>query len=198
MDELLAAAGRKPSSLRRSMMTGTRFGSDEAKLKRRLADAGEEEGALRAHGVLVGTANQFAEQLGRLEEAGLQRVMLQWLDLDDIRQRYRDEWAQFFERYDILLCPVASTVPFPHDQAPREERHYRINGEDRPLGEYIMWPGLIGLAYLPSTSTPLGPAENGLPVGVQVVGPHLSDRRTIHFAGLMREVIGGYERPPGY
>ena len=123
---------------------------------------------------------------------------IEWLDLDDIRQRYRDEWAQFFERYDVLLCPVASTVPFPHDQGPREERHYRINGEDRPLAEYIMWPGLIGLSYLPSTSTPLGPSDNGLPVGVQVVGPHLSDRRTIDFAGKLQTVIGGYQRPPGY
>jgi amidase len=123
---------------------------------------------------------------------------IEWLDLDDIRQRYRDEWAEFFERYDVLLCPVCSTAPFPHDQGPREQRHYRINGEDRPYYEYIAWPGLIGLALLPSTSTPLGPASNGLPVGVQVVGPHLSDRRTIEFAGKLTEIIGGFQRPPGY
>jgi amidase len=165
--------------------------------------------ALRGAGIEVDTkarppfgfkdAFELYLKLLRLPMSGDQAMShIEWMDLDDIRQRYRDEWAQFFERFDILLCPVASTVPFPHDQGPREERHYRINGEDRELLEYIMWPGLIGMAYLPSTSTPLGPAENGLPVGVQVVGPHLSDRRTIEFAGRLGEVVGGYERPPGY
>ncbi len=122
----------------------------------------------------------------------------EWLALDDRRQGLRDAWDAFFNDYDVLLCPVCSTIPFPHDQGPRDQRHYRVNGEVRPQSDYIAWPGLIGVAYLPSTSTPLGPASNGLPVGVQVVGPHLSDRRTIEFSRLLTEVIGGFQRPPGY
>jgi amidase len=121
-----------------------------------------------------------------------------WLRLDDERQRLRDEWARFFESYDFLLCPVCSTPPFKHDQRPREEREYVINGERRPLGDYISWPGLIGMAYLPSTSTPLGPNSQGLPVGIQVVGPYLSDRRTIDFSRRLTQLIGGFQRPPGY
>ena len=39
---------------------------------------------LRQRGLIVGTAPQMVDQLGKLEEVGLQRVMLQWLDLDDI------------------------------------------------------------------------------------------------------------------
>ena len=121
-----------------------------------------------------------------------------WMALDDDRQRYRDLWAEFFQRFDILLCPVASTPPFPHDQRPRPERKYLIDGRERPYSDYIAWPGLIGLSYLPSTSTPLGLNEAGLPVGVQVVGPHLSDRRTIDFSRRLQEVIGGFQRPPGF
>jgi alkanesulfonate monooxygenase SsuD/methylene tetrahydromethanopterin reductase-like flavin-dependent oxidoreductase (luciferase family) len=39
---------------------------------------------LRARGLIVGTAAAVVDQLGRLAEAGVQRVMLQWLDLDDV------------------------------------------------------------------------------------------------------------------
>ena len=37
-----------------------------------------------------------------------------------------------------------------------------------------------------------------VPVGMQVVAPHLEDRTAIHFARLIEEVIGGFEAPPGY
>jgi alkanesulfonate monooxygenase SsuD/methylene tetrahydromethanopterin reductase-like flavin-dependent oxidoreductase (luciferase family) len=39
---------------------------------------------LRRHGVIVGTPAEFTEQLASLEQAGVQCVMLQWLDLDDL------------------------------------------------------------------------------------------------------------------
>jgi alkanesulfonate monooxygenase SsuD/methylene tetrahydromethanopterin reductase-like flavin-dependent oxidoreductase (luciferase family) len=39
---------------------------------------------LKTLGVVVGTANEVVEQLGELAAAGVQRVMLQWLDLDDL------------------------------------------------------------------------------------------------------------------
>lgn len=54
------------------------------------------------------------------------------------------------------------------------------------------------MAYLPSTVAPIGLAANGLPVGVQIVGPYLEDYTTIDFAGRLADVIGGYQPPPGY
>jgi len=44
---------------------------------------------------------------------------------------------------------------------------------------------------------PAGRTREGLPVGVQIVGPYLEDRTTIDFARRLAEVIGGYEPPPG-
>ena len=82
LDGLLEAAGRKPSDVRRSMMVGTVFGRDQAQLSARLGQRSADE--LRARGVLVGTPSEFVDQLGALAGAGLQRVMIQWLDLDDI------------------------------------------------------------------------------------------------------------------
>ena len=54
------------------------------------------------------------------------------------------------------------------------------------------------MAYLPATVAPVGRARDGLPVGVQIVGPYLEDRTPVDFAGRLAAVIGGYEPPPGY
>jgi F420-dependent oxidoreductase-like protein len=82
LDELLAAAGRPKTDVRRSMMTGLRFGRDQAALNSKLGTRTVAE--LRERGLIVGTPAQVVDQLGELAQAGVQRVMLQWLDLDDL------------------------------------------------------------------------------------------------------------------
>jgi F420-dependent oxidoreductase-like protein len=87
LDELTEAAGRPPSTVRRSMMTGCVFGRDESDLKQKVAarTGGKRDvKQLREHGVVAGTAPEIVQQLGRLAETGLHRIMLQWLDLDDL------------------------------------------------------------------------------------------------------------------
>lgn len=83
LDALLEAEGRDPDTVRRSMMTGLIFGRDEAELRRKLEGRPSVED-LRARGVLVGTPAQVREQAEALAEAGVQRLMMQWLDLDDL------------------------------------------------------------------------------------------------------------------
>jgi amidase len=122
----------------------------------------------------------------------------EWHALDTRRQAFRDQWSAFFERYDVLLCAATAMQPFPHQQGPREERKFVINGEDRPYTDYIAWTGMTGVSLLPSTATPLGLTRDGLPAGVQVVGPHLSDRRTIEFSAQIGRLVGGFQAPPGY
>jgi alkanesulfonate monooxygenase SsuD/methylene tetrahydromethanopterin reductase-like flavin-dependent oxidoreductase (luciferase family) len=84
LTEMLAAAGRNPETVRRSMMTGCVFGRDEAALKEKLFARGRTVEQLQARGVVAGSPAQVRESLRALEEAGLQRIMLQWLDLDDL------------------------------------------------------------------------------------------------------------------
>lgn len=84
LTELLITAGRKPVSVRRSMMTGCIFGKDEFALKEKLAARNRTVDELHARGLVAGSPLQVQEQLHTLEEAGVQRVMLQWLDLDDL------------------------------------------------------------------------------------------------------------------
>jgi hypothetical protein len=66
------------------MMTGCAFGKDEAALKQNIAEFGRNLEELQQVGVVAGSLSQVKEQLAALEEAGVQRVMLQWLSLDDL------------------------------------------------------------------------------------------------------------------
>jgi F420-dependent oxidoreductase-like protein len=80
LDRLLDAQGRARNAVRRTLMTRIIFGRDDAEAAR---IAGDVEAA-RADGVIVGTANHVVEELGKRAEAGAQRVMSHWLELDDI------------------------------------------------------------------------------------------------------------------
>jgi F420-dependent oxidoreductase-like protein len=83
LDNLLRAEGRQPQEVRRSLMTGLVFGRTQAEVEQKLAGRATIEQA-RARGMVVGVGEEVAAQVGKLAEAGVQRVMLQWLDLDDI------------------------------------------------------------------------------------------------------------------
>jgi alkanesulfonate monooxygenase SsuD/methylene tetrahydromethanopterin reductase-like flavin-dependent oxidoreductase (luciferase family) len=82
LNELIQVEGREPKSVRRSIMTNVLFGRDDGEVKRKVGD--RDASALRERGILVGTKGALQDQLGALEEAGAQRALLQWLDLDDI------------------------------------------------------------------------------------------------------------------
>jgi F420-dependent oxidoreductase-like protein len=81
LDELVREAGRAPAQVRRTLMTRVIFGRSEADVDRKL------DGTARDHlpaAVLAGTPNEIVDRLGELSDAGVQRVMLQWLEVDDI------------------------------------------------------------------------------------------------------------------
>ncbi len=82
LDSLLAEQGRPAGAVRRSLMTGIVFGRDDAELTANLA--GRDPAALRERGLIVGAPGQVQEQLHALAQAGVQRVMVQWLALDDL------------------------------------------------------------------------------------------------------------------
>ncbi len=82
LDDLLRANGRELHAVRRSLMTGVVFGRDQAELERKLHGRNLTE--LMERGLIVGMPAEVKQQLARLAKAGLQRVMLQWIDLDDL------------------------------------------------------------------------------------------------------------------
>ena len=121
----------------------------------------------------------------------------EWLLADRRRTRLRHRWAEFFENVDVLLCPITLTPAFPHQQdGTWATREIVVNDTSVPYLSLEAWPALIGSAYLPSTSAPVGHTATGLPVGVQVVSPYLHDYRSIAVAGLISDLVDGYAVPP--
>jgi F420-dependent oxidoreductase-like protein len=84
LDELLVQHGRKPESCRRSLMTQVIYGRNQGELQDKLSEHNASAEELIQRGFIVGTAPQVVDQLGIWAEAGIQRFMLQWLDLDDM------------------------------------------------------------------------------------------------------------------
>lgn len=82
LSQLVEAEGRDPKNVRRSLMTNVIFGRNDNELRGKLGN--RDASAIHARGILVGTKNALQEQLAAIAEAGAQRILLQWMDLDDI------------------------------------------------------------------------------------------------------------------
>jgi amidase len=122
-----------------------------------------------------------------------------WLQLNEKRHRMRLAWDAFFKDYDIMLCPVAVTAAFPHDQKGlRHKRTIVVNNKKVPVVDQIFWAGYSGVTSLPSTAAPIGQTADGLPIGVQIIGPQYGDYSTIAFAKLMEKEYRSFEPPPAY
>ncbi len=123
----------------------------------------------------------------------------EWLALNETRHRMRLAWSAFFRDWDVLLCPAAATTAFPHNQkGERWERMVTVNGKPQPSTTQMFWAGYSGMAYLPSTVATAGRASDGLPVGVQIIGPQYGDLTCIALAASLEREFEGFVAPPGY
>ena len=120
-----------------------------------------------------------------------------WMMDDVARARLRAQWRELFKTFDAVICPVMPTPAYPHDHSPdQEKRRITIDGKQHIYSDQLAWPGIATLPGLPSTAIPTGFAPDGLPVGVQIVGPWLEDRTTLKLAELIEREFGGFVPPP--
>ena len=101
---------------------------------------------------------------------------------------------RFFERHDLLLAPVSQVPPFPADlEYPTE-----IAGE--PMTTYVDWMRsayLISASGCPALSVPGGFTPTGLPIGLQIIGPHRADLTVLQAAYAFEQAtLHGQRRPP--
>jgi amidase len=120
----------------------------------------------------------------------------EWLAHNERRLQLRERWREFFEHYDVILMPVQPRAAIPHDHTqPQWDRTVDIDGAQRPYLDLFGWTGPAGAGFLPATVVPAGVAGDGLPIGVQIVGPYLHDRTTLKAARLISKLCGGCPRP---
>jgi amidase len=121
-----------------------------------------------------------------------------WAKSNEQRQQMRWCWHEFFKEYDVLLTPVMPTAAFPHDHREFSERTILVNNEERPYFDQVFWAGLTGVTFLPSTVIPTGLNNEGLPIGLQIVGPEYGDLITIGVAGALEAEGFRFTPPPAY
>ena len=121
-----------------------------------------------------------------------------WISTNFQREKQKIAWKEFFNEWDILICPQMATAAFEHDQRPYNERTIMVNNQEQSYFQQIFWAGMIVNAYLPSTVFPTGPSNDGLPIGLQAVSDAYQDYKTIEFTRLIAHEIGGFVAPPNY
>ena len=99
------------------------------------------------------------------------------------------------DEFDVVLCPAMPTAAFPHDHSPQRDRQLDVDGKQVPYLDQIVWASMATLTGLPATAAPIGRIPEGLPIGVQIIGPYLEDRTPITFAGLIEREFGGSPHP---
>ena len=114
------------------------------------------------------------------------------------RMHLRWAWDAFFHDYDALIAPIMATPAFEHDHSDMGKRKITIDGEERPYWEQLFWAGMAVCSYLPSTVIPTGPNDEGLPIGVQIIGRQYGDLETIGLAKLLEAEGYAFTPPPGY
>jgi amidase len=75
---------------------------------------------------------------------------------------------------------------------------FTVDGRAVPYLHGVAYPAASTVAGQPATAVPVGRSREGLPIGLQVIGPYLEDRTPIRFAPMLAREIGGFTRPPGY
>lgn len=123
-----------------------------------------------------------------------------WLGADAARQQIRDGWVRFFQEFDVLLMPVTPTAAPLHHRKENDRfgRSIEVDGQRRPYWDQIRWNAIANIAGSPATAIPVATTKEGLPVGVQVMGPGAGDLTTIEFARQISRLIGGYRVPPRF
>jgi amidase len=137
------------------------------------------------------------ELLYPLTEPSSKLLHRAWLSANERREQVRARVADFFLEVDALLMPVAVVPAIPHDHSePFLARTISVAGGSRSYLDIFGWVGLATVAYLPATVVPVGRTTQGLPVGLQIVGPYLEDRTTLAVARCITHQVGGFSPPP--
>lgn len=106
-------------------------------------------------------------------------------------------WADYFRDHDGFLMPVDFVTAFPHDHSPNLiERKIATSAGPRDYLDMLKWIFHATLTGNPAAVCPVGRTPEGLPCGIQILGPYLEDATPIDLAGRIAELTGGFAPPP--
>jgi amidase len=121
----------------------------------------------------------------------------EWLAADEARARLGQQVGGLFGRLTAVIAPITPVTAFAHDHRPFGARSLQGSaGETFPYLSMLNWIALATACGLPATAIPAGLAADGLPVGVQIIGPRGGDARTLAVAQAIEDALGGFQSPP--
>ena len=111
------------------------------------------------------------------------------------RARIIEEWETYFDDFDFLVCPIGFGPAYK-----RCKIGTPIHYNDKAV-TYIhyVWPfnACFNGSGHPAMNIPLGLGKEGLPLGIQLVGPYWSEPDMLHFTKLVSEFLQGFVKPNG-
>jgi len=105
-------------------------------------------------------------------------------------EHYR-RWQAFFDEYDVILSPAITISPRPWTEL------YPAEIDGKPTRTYFHWLALAyypTLAGHPALSLPVGLDQNGMPFGLQIVGPRGGDALVLRVAASLERHLAGDPR----
>src|SRR6201990_3428196 len=102
---------------------------------------------------------------------------------EQLVERLRDSFADYFQRYDVLLGPV---TPFPATKHGLND--LVVAGEKVSPFHVMSATSPFNLIGMPALSMRFGTSRDGLPIGVQVVSSWLAESTVLRVASLLEEV----------
>ncbi len=121
-----------------------------------------------------------------------------WPEANVHRYAARAAWANYFRDYDAFLMPVDFVPAFPHDHIPDQTARVLQTPEGpRRYTDQIFYPSFAVMTGLPATAAPVGLTKEGLPVGIQILGPWLEDATPIFVAQTLEQEFS-FQVPKGF
>ncbi|CUH66664.1 Glutamyl-tRNA(Gln) amidotransferase subunit A [Thalassovita gelatinovora] len=120
-------------------------------------------------------------------ERGLKLSAMEVNQASVVRSQWFRKAAELFEDYDLLVMPTAQVWPFP------VEKRYPKSIAGKSMDTYHRWMEVVvpvSLIGLPCLSAPIGFGENGLPMGLQLIGPARGDLRVLQLGQAWHEGTG--------
>lgn len=122
-------------------------------------------------------------------------TLAQYLEALHRRDQSLIAWEQFFDSWDVLLCPVSMVTAFPHCEP---GSLLDVNGQKVEYGMVSAYCTLFNYTGHPAVVLPAQLDGDGLPIGVQIVGKRWDESRLLAIAKALTQVTGEFRRPPGY
>ncbi len=113
-----------------------------------------------------------------------------------LRQSNIDTFHDFFKAHDFILCPMGVGPAFEHC---KKGDSIVVDGKKVDYWDMCLTYAFVAnVLGIPALMVPLGTSAEGLPIGLQILGPYCSERDLLHFGRQLMPFIQGFKAPKGF